>query len=176
MNWEHAPALTYDGNLKFGFWGHTGTFTRFDGVTQRGAEGFYAILDQTLWQPAKKEQKDDTKKAADNETDDRGLRAFLEYGRTDGKVLQVWQHVGGGLAWKGLLPKRADDVIGVSPQYAFLSGQAGSKYSDELAVEGFYKAKLMPWVTLEPDLQFIQHPGGQYPNAVVGTLQLTLQL
>ncbi|HTS18369.1 MAG TPA: carbohydrate porin [Verrucomicrobiae bacterium] len=162
LTWSNAPGLGYDGNLKFGYWGHTGTFPRLDGGTQQGAEGLYAILDQTLWQP--------------HEQDDRGLRMFLEYGRTDPNVGQIWEHVGGGLAWKGVLRDGADDEIGISPQCAFLGDQAGLKYADELIVEWFYKAKLVRGAAVQPDLQFIQHPGGQYADALVGTLQLSLRL
>ena len=29
--------------------------------------------------------------------------------------------------------------------------------------------------TLQPDLQYIVHPGGQYPDALVGMVQLSVQ-
>jgi len=172
FKWEHAPLLGLDGNLKLGFWGHTGTFNRLDGSTQNGAEGFYAILDQTLWQP--KEKKDD-KQAKDKDKEDRGVRMFLEYGETDPDVSQIWQHVGGGVTWKGFLPQREDDEIGFSPQCAFISSQAALTYPYEFIMECFYQTKLTPWATFQPDLQYIVHPGGQYRNALVGTVRLSIQ-
>ena len=160
FNWSRLSVLKADGNLRLGFWGHTGTFTRFDGDAQRGAEGLYVILDQTLWQPL----------PGPNER--RGLRTFLEYGQTDRAVAPIYRHFGGGLAWTGLLPCRPRDVAGVSPQYARLSPGAGLPHDYELAFEVFYKVQLTPWSSLQPDLQYIAHPGGQYPSALVGTLHL----
>ena len=49
MNMGAKRNLTYDalilggGNFKLGFWGHTGTFSRFDGSRQPGVQGYYAI-------------------------------------------------------------------------------------------------------------------------------------
>ena len=163
LKWTYAPVLRTDGNLKLGFWGHTGTFTRFDGTAQQGAQGFYAIIDQTLWKPS------------DKEDEARGVRVFLEYGETDPDVSAISQHTGGGIAWKGFLPERPDDEIGYSPECAFLSHQAGLNYSYELIEEFFYKVKLTPWATLQPDLQYIIHPGGEYRNALVGMVQLTVE-
>jgi porin len=161
--WKHDPLLQYDGNFKFGYWGHTGTFTRFDGSTQQGAEGFYAIFDQTLWKPT------------DKEDEARGLRMFLEYGQTDPAVSAIYQHTGGGIAWKGFLPQRPDDEIGFSPECAYLSSQAGLSHSHELILESFYKTQLTPWAKVQPELQYIVQPGGQYSNALVGIVQLSVQ-
>jgi porin len=39
----------------------------------------------------------------------------------------------------------------------------------EIALEWTYRAVLMPWLALQPDFQYIIHPGGliSRPNAVV---------
>jgi porin len=163
FKWDRSPWPGFDGNLKLGFWGHTAAFSRLDGGSQNGAEGFYAILDQTLWKPSAKDD------------DPRGLRMFLGYGETDPKVSQIWQQTGGGLVWKGFLPSRPGDEIGVSPECAWLSRDAALPQPYELIVETFYQTNLTPWATFKPDLQYIVHPGGQYDNALVATLQLTLQ-
>jgi porin len=68
--WRHMPILEGNGNLKLGVWKHTGTFTRFDGSQQQGTYGYYAILNQTLWQPAGERE------------GGRGVRTFLVYGHT----------------------------------------------------------------------------------------------
>jgi len=39
LRWQNAPLLGGKGNLKFGAWGHTGTFLRLEGGEQQGAEG-----------------------------------------------------------------------------------------------------------------------------------------
>jgi porin len=158
--WQRSPILRNDGNLKLGAWGHTGTFSRFDGSRQRGTYGGYAILDETLWQPAGEPR------------NGRGARAFLVYGRTQESINAIDQHVGAGVTWTGVFTGRPDDSVGFSPEYAFLSRQAGLPHSYELAMEAFYKLKVTPWATLMADLQYIVNPGGQYANALVGTLRL----
>jgi porin len=160
LTWQNAPIFKRGGNLKLGFWGHTGTFTRFDNSQQRGTYGCYAIFDQTLWRPAEEPQ------------NGRGVRMFLVYGRTQLSITPIYQHFGGGLTWTGLFAARPDDIVGFSPQYAHLSPQAGLPYSYELAMEAFYRLKIYRWAALMPDLQYIIHPGGQYPNALVGTLRM----
>jgi carbohydrate-selective porin OprB len=45
----------------------------------------------------------------------------------------------------------------------------------EPALERLYQAPLWKWAALMPDLPFIIHPGGRYSDALVGTLDLTIQ-
>lgn len=160
LTWNRLPILKTDGNLRLGFWGHTGTFTRLDRGSQRGAEGFYVILDQTVWKPAS------------DPSDKRGLRTFWEYGRTDPSITPIYQHYGGGLTWTGLLPGRRRDIVGFSPQYARLSRAAGLQQHYEMVFETFYKVQLTPWTSIQADVQHITHPGGQYSSALAGTLRL----
>ncbi len=163
LRWDHAPLLGKDGNLKFGAWGHTGTFTRLDATQQRGANGCYSIFDQTLWQPNGEPEQG------------RGLRSFVEAGQTQASVSAIDWNIAGGLAWTGPLAVRPSDILGFSANYAHLSSQAALPHPCELALEWFYQLPLRKWAALHPDVQFIVHPGGQYPNAVVGTLDLTVQ-
>lgn len=160
--WRHAPVFEGGGNLKLGVWGHTGTFTCFNGSRRRGTYGYYAILNQTLWQPAGEPE------------DGRGVRAFLVHGRTQESISTIDWHIGGGVAWKGLLAARPNDAMGFSPQYAHISRQAGLPHPYELAMELFYTLQITRWAALMPDLQYIINPGGRYPNALVGTLRLTV--
>jgi carbohydrate-selective porin OprB len=160
LRWLQAPVFARGGNLKLGVWGHTGTFLRFDGSQERGTWGCYTIFNQTLWRPAGEPE------------GGRGLGMFLEYGRTQRSVGTVDWHTGGGMVWTGLFSARSDDVAGLGAQYAHISRQAGLPRAYELAMEAFYKLQVIRWAALMPDLQYIIHPGGQYPNALVGTLRL----
>jgi porin len=160
LRWQHAPVLEGDGNLKLGVWDHTGRFIQFDGSQKRGTYGYYVILNQTLWQPAVERESD------------RGLRTFLVYGRTQKTINNIDWHIGGGIVLTGLFASRPDDVTGFGPQYAHISGEAGLPQSYELAMELFYKVQIIPWAALMPDLQYIIHPGGRHPDALVGTLRL----
>lgn len=158
IKWDHSPFFEHDGNFKFGAWKHTGTFTPFDNTEQNGTDGFYALFNQTLFQPP------GAKKGGP------GIRMFLDGGQTHQNINAIDQHIGGGITWTGLLAERPEDVIGFSPQFAHISNQTDLPYSYELAVETFYRLKLTPWATVQPDLQYIVHPGGQYPDALVLTL------
>jgi porin len=162
LRWRQAPWLGEEGNLKLGAWGHTGTFSELDGSEQRGVYGFYAILDQTLWQPAAEWG------------GDRGLRIFLEYGRTQRSVNPIDEHIGGGATWTGPAVSRPDDIAGFCLQYAHMSPEAGLPEAYELALEVFYRLPITRGVTFMPDLQYIVQPGGQYPDALVGTLRFTV--
>lgn len=164
LTWDRSPLLKKDGNLRVGLWKHTGTFTKWQGGPQQGAEGFYLILDQTLWQPLS-----DT-------SGGRGIRTFLEYSRTDASVAPVWQHYGGGVVWAGPSAGRPDDACGISIQHVLISPMLNLPYPYELNFEAFYKVQITSWLDAKPDLQYIVHPGGQYSNALVGTLLLTFSL
>jgi porin len=162
LQWHGTQLLDFPGNLKVGAWGHTGTFQKFDGTQTNGAQGMYAVFDQTLYQPAE-------------DTDsDRGLRMFAEYGLTQPDVSPIDQHVGGGFTDTGPDITFPHDTLGISAQYAHISHQAGLRYPYELAIEGFDRHPLTPWAIFQPDLQYIIHPGGKLPDAVVLTLRLEL--
>jgi len=160
LKWKRLCSLQEDGNIRLGFWGDTGTFPSLGGGRKEGTHGIYAIADQTLWKPTP--QEDET----------RGLRLFMEYAQSPGDVSIVDRHIGGGLTWTGFFAGRPKDIMGISPQYVHLSDGAALPKSYELAVEGFYQYQITGWASIQPDLQYIRHPAGQYPDALVGTLQL----
>lgn len=159
VTWHDLPRFHTAGDFRFGLWAHTGKFQSFDGGSQYGAKGLYAILDQTLWSPAP------------GHGDQRGVRAFVEYGYTEPEVSPIYQHVGGGITWTGLFGTRPDDTVGFGPQCAFLSPDANLPRSYELSLETFYRAQVTPWFHLEPDVQYILNPGGRYPDALVATIR-----
>jgi len=162
LTWGNFPILGNDGNLKLGLWKHTGIFHKFNGNAQDGTSGIYLIFNQTLWIP----------KSSKNVN--RGLRLFLEYTRADSSITPIYKHIGGGLAWTGFSLKRPNDEVGFSAQFGNLSPALNLPYHDEVNLETFYRINLIPWFGLKPDIQYIVHPGGQYPNALVATLLLTL--
>ena len=163
LTWRHFSGEDDDGNLRLGVWTHTGQFTRTDDNSPiHGADGHYIVINQTLWKPA-----------LDSEPN-RGIRMFLEYGRSNKNVAPIYLHFGGGLSWTGISVKRPDDKLGVTTQYARISSQPGLLWTYEQAVEFFYKISFSSWFSLVPDVQYIIHPGGKYSNALVGTMQLNL--
>jgi porin len=163
LRWNNAPFFHLAGNLKVGGWGHTGTFERFDGSEQAGTGGGYAIFDQTLYQPPGESQ------------NGRGLRMFLEYGGTQSDIFPIDEHAGAGCTYTGPIASRAQDVLGITAQYAQISHAANLIYPYELEIEGFYQFALTPWMQVQPDMQYIIHPGGRYSDALVATLRCTIQ-
>jgi porin len=154
-----------------------------DGIpaTHYGDYGLYLILDKFLWQPPK---------AA---SQDQGLGGFLRLGGAPGDRNLIDFELDAGLTWKGLLPNRPRDVAGVALGYARIGGTARAFAADqslftgiaqpardyEIVLEVTYQVNISPWWFLQPDLQFIFHPGGNVaaplpapptepiPNAVV---------
>ena len=168
------------GTIKAGFWYHSGGFDdlRFDngglsradpastGVARRhrGNYGGYLVVDQTIWRvPGSKE---------------RELNAFVRFGANpDDRNLIGW-YVDAGLAFKGPFAGRAEDTIGVAFGFARIGDGARGLDRDtarftatdtptrdyEAVFEITYQAQITPWWTIQPDLQFILHPGGTVVN------------
>ncbi len=160
-------AVTWDGGrAAIGGWGHTGDFTRFDGGTDSGAQGFYLTCEHTLWRAD-----------PDAEHDTRGIGAFFQFGWADQDVAAIKQHLGIGLQWTGPIASRPNDVCGIMITRVELSDEPGAGFTEnhETATELFYLFELNENLSLQPDLQFISHPGGAgLSDALVGTLRVTL--
>jgi len=160
IQWQTTEVLDFPGNLKVGAWGDTGTFQKFDGAQQSGTQGIYAVLDQTLYQPT------------DRADSGRGVRTFLDYGLTQSDINPIDQSIGGGFTDTGPDVGDPNDVLGVGAQYAHLSAQGRPKFPYELAIEAFVKHQFAPGVMFQPDLQYILHPAGNLPDAIVLTLRV----
>jgi len=73
-----------------------------------------------------------------------------------------------GLSYKGLIPTRDNDTVGVGFGYAQLSNGArsglaeegGSPVGAEMVLEFTYQAAITPWLVVQPDVQYIINPGG----------------
>ncbi|WP_052536070.1 carbohydrate porin [Bradyrhizobium sp. ORS 375] len=167
------------GSLKLGAWYHSGSFadqrTDINGqllaadagapLQHRGNWSFYAVLDQDLWQMPN--------------DGSRRLSGLLRASVSPADRNLVDLYVDGGMTFKGALPQRSDDIIGLALAYgrissaareasrdvAVLSHGAGPIRDYELALELTYQWKLADNWTLQPDLQYIGHPGGHAPTA-----------
>jgi porin len=81
--------------------------------------------------------------------------------------------VDAGLTYQGLLPSRQLDLMGVAPSYSKIGNAARGLAGDavlfagveqpmrdyETVLEVTYQVQIAPWCVLQPDLQFIFHPG-----------------
>ena len=82
-----------------------------------------------------------------------------------------------GLAYTGLIPTRDNDQIGLAVAYGNLSppqanvflSRGSSNAGYELLLESTYSAIVNKWLSIQPDLQYVIHPGatGALGNALV---------
>jgi porin len=158
---------TLPGRLAVGAALHTGTFQRFEGGTEKGTKSFYGVLDQAIW----RERPDDA-------DDDEGVGVAAIVDRADADVSEAAFHSSIGIHWRGLVPDRDQDVIGIAASWLQFSREAGFTEDYELAVELVWRVQVTPRIALSPDVQYVVHPGGNdsLENAVVGLLRLEITL
>lgn len=146
-----------------GVWCHSGQFDGTDGVsTYTGDHGYYMGIDQMVW------LEDCDAEAA------QGLGLFAQYAWGPEDRNEICKYFGAGLVYRGLLPCRDDDTLGVAMGQATLSPQLG--VADETVIEFFYKAQLTPHINVQPDLQYIANPAGVEQDAFVAGLRFELVL
>jgi porin len=168
------------GTIRFGSWYHTGEFAdqRFGAqglslsnplstgqpLEHRGDLGIYAVIDQMLWRlPG---------------SSDQGLSGFMRTSASPSDRNLIDFYADAGLTYKGLIAGRPDDVFGFGVGFARISPQASAADQDmisftgnpipirdyEAVVELTYQAQLTKNWSMQPDFQYIVHPGGNVPN------------
>jgi porin len=155
------------GRIAIGGWYHGERFDRFDGGTERGASGGYAILDQIVWREKPEDAED---------LQGLGFTAVVGFaGSAD--IVNVPLHLQAGVVWTGAVEGRDDDAIGLLITYAELSDAQGSPYQGaETIFELVYKWQLTPAVILRPDLQYVMNPSGDptLEDSLVGMLRMEI--
>jgi porin len=123
-------------------------------IDGRGNDGLYMLAERKI-----------TTEAADG---DQGLSGWVRLGFADARFNPVQRYLGGGLVYSGALPGRDEDQLGLAfgwvkfgEPYRRASGLAGEPLSEgELNIELTYRAPVAPWLTLQPDVQYVVDPGG----------------
>ncbi len=111
------------------------------------------------------------------------LRFFGRLGVGQGDRSLTDFYAEAGLNFRALIPGREQDFLGVGFTYTSLSDDARRLVRNadllngerlplpdyESIFEVTYQANLAPWLSVQPDLQYIVHPGGseRYGNALV---------
>ncbi len=149
------------GNVAVGVWHQTGpvvSATR----TQQGASGYYLFGSQRLWY---RHPFDDVS----------GLSFFYQYGQNNSDVLPMNKYVGGGFTAFGLVPNRLEDMMGVGVALSWLNKNTFSRDS-EIMFQGYYQAKIVKDIYLEPAISYIPTPGASpsLPPAWAGTIRAIL--
>lgn len=78
-----------------------------------------------------------------------------------------------GVMYKGLIPGRDEDVIGAGVAWTQFNPIAKN---EETAFEFFYKAKVTPYMSVQPDLQYIAKPSGIHRDALVVGLRFEVAM
>ena len=98
-----------------------------------------------------------------------GLGWFLRYGYRDSETSRVEHFLSTGVQYRGLLPGRDKDVVGVGLAAQFESGDyrrhVNARAAAETIYEFYYAIALTDWLVVTPDVQYITHPGGDAGNA-----------
>ncbi len=167
--------------LGIGFWHFTEFFDDLravdaagNAVSRHGNQGAYILGE--FW-PYRESQ-----------DSDQGLAVFGRFGMADEDINQFSNYIGAGLSYTGLFPGRDGDQLGLAMATAINSDtfkdaqrDAGSTVEDyEMNIELTYHAEILPWLALQPDIQYIINPGagagGDLDNAFVAGLRFEIFL
>lgn len=200
---RYAPAFLKDHGLPgvytLGAWVATGPFADqrlgADGLSLASPQSsgiplthspdyaLYVVANQMLWHKSK--------------DDAQGIGVFLSVMHAPEDRNPISLFVTAGVNWSGPLANRPKDAAGLAVTYAGLGAAArqfsrdviyftgfGAPYaSAETIIEATYLLQLRPWVSLQPDLQYVINPGAGIPtpqapaplkNALVVGLRLTV--
>jgi porin len=193
FRWNRSPQETgLPGQFRAGAWFHTAKFAEPNSDDfVRGNYGFYFILDlmlcrkptemaehpATTHQDGKSPVGGTDSQGATEKKSDQGLGWFgrIAFEPQDRNFIGFYFDT--GLTYKGLVPTRDADTLGVAFAYARLSSGAQQAAIDagsvgvgaEMALEITYQAQITKWLSVQPDLQVIINPDGNQDlhNAVV---------
>lgn len=192
---QEKEAKGLPGTFKLGGWYATKTYPDIrtgNPSPNAGDWGVYFVADQMVWRKPTlaHEAKDMKSVASSNAPNDEGLGLFWRIGGSPADRNAIQFYTDGGLNFKGLFPGRDEDVLGLGVAYAKISDNLrdldlapnDSDRDYEIALEATYQAKITPWWTLQPDVQYIINPGGNtnpgdtraIPNAVVIGMRSTI--
>ncbi len=142
---EKATGLP--GAYRVGAWQHNKNRGPEGTSTPDQIYGVYFGADQLVW-------REPGQKAGENQ----GLGLFFRAGGSPASRAKYEYVFDGGFNYTGLFPGRDDDQFGLGAVFA-----KHSKYLDadhEMAIEASYKWQIKPWWSVQPDVQWIHHPGG----------------
>jgi porin len=130
--------------LLLGHWRYTATFDAWDGGRGRGNAGVYLRGEMPLMTDGEER-----------------IDAFFRLGTSSGRFNLFDRFASMGVKWTGALDGRPEDELGVavitartSADYRRTSGMGRS----ESVAEVTYRAPLSPWLTVQPNMQYVRNP------------------
>ena len=172
---QRAGANGLPGEFKIGGWFDTAPDPNATSI-EPWNYGFYFVADQALYRvpkPVSAPAVSNTgKQTTGASPTGKGLGIFTHIGFAPQNSSLVNFYVDSGLNHKGLLPTRDNDVLGVAFAYGHLNNnpqdnEGSSNPGYEIVVEATYQIELTPWLSLQPDLQYVIHPSTDIANALV---------
>ncbi|WP_395942827.1 carbohydrate porin [Brevundimonas sp.] len=177
---EYDPGLTADspslpGHYKLGVYYDTSRAARLDGGgALRGRRGVYLLADQMILRDA----------------GGRGLSVFGQFTANPPQAAQITRWYAAGVVMTAPLPGRGADTVALGVTHAevnprlraaqvetgALPGGYASLPAGETAIELSYGARIRPWLSLRPDLQYIVDPGAFGFRSTRNALALGAQL
>ncbi len=146
------------GKFALGFWGYTAKADDLENVDGDGNPirnlsnfGFYGLGEYQVYR----------------EAEDQGLGVFARIGYANPNIHQFNYYLGGGLHYTELFPSRDEDSIGLALAHV-INGTKFKRVQEVAAspversesnIELTYRAQILPWLALQPDLQYIINPG-----------------
>lgn len=183
VNADWALDPTRPGTAGGGGWVQTGT-SATAGNSETGVRdvpGFYLQATQTLWTPS----------AAFADAGG-GVRLFSQFGWAPARKNAVQWSIMAGVSATGVVPGRPADAIGLLGAYSSFSrdpaiyqsttrgGGVGPSGGMESAIEAFYLFQLLPWLYVQPGVEWIGTPGGGDPaplsDALLGYFLVNVEL
>jgi porin len=141
----------YRGHHSLGIWYRSGNVVETETASGSGMHsgnyGWYLMLDHLLL------------REKGSKEDDQGLGAFFQLGWAPEDRNHVTKYVGAGFTYRGLLPTRDVDQLGIGLCYTWLvekAPNAGAR-THLTALELFYKAHVNTWLSLQPDIQYFDN-------------------
>lgn len=163
------------GQIKTGVWGSSGNFlnTSTPSTAFNGDYGFYWIIDQMIYRPSAF-----TDKKIASPSFDRGLATFARVAFEPANLNTMSFYCDTGFNYKGLFPKREKDLLGAAVSFGQMSSTGLNSIQQaqgtipswtDMIVELTYQAQITPFLSLQPDLQYVINPGTtqNLPNALL---------
>jgi porin len=166
----------YDDKIAIGAWHYTGTFRDLSLVDNqgrplqhKGSSGAYVLIDQTLFRPSAHPEG--------------RVSGFVQFGIGDGRINRFDSYAAAGITASGFMARRPDDTLGI----ALTSARNGSHYIDSLnaqatpttraetSIEATYLLQVTSSLAMQPDIQYVIHPGTSPTRANATVLQVHFQ-
>src|SRR3990167_6601279 len=133
------------GDFAIGVWRHTGKIAGPPTISEKNTSGYYLFGTQRLWY-------------RNPGLDASGISIFYQYGKNNSEALEMTQYLGGGVTAFGLVPHRENDSMGFGISLSWLNHHSFNR-STELMYQGYYQAKVVNFLYLEPAISYIPTPG-----------------